>query len=103
MDALDAADVIITPTCPLPAILVEEERGIGEVLVSSNRYPGLYTSVFGLAGLPAIYVPCGTTSNGLPVGMQIIGKPFQETSLLQLARILERGMEIDGYGQAMVK
>lgn len=91
MDALNAVDFIITPTCPLPAILIgEKQREIDGVLVQPNRYLGLYTSVFGLAGLPAISIPCGSTSNGLPVGMQIIGPPFEETRLLRLALALER-------------
>ena len=92
LDALDdAVDFIVTPTCPLPAILVgEEPREINGTLVTPNRHLGLYTSVFGLAGLPAVSVPCGFTSDGLPIGMQIVGSPFEETRLLQLAGLVER-------------
>jgi len=38
-----------------------------------------------LAGLPGISVPCGSSSEGLPIGLQLIGKPFDETTLLRVA------------------
>lgn len=91
LDTFDTVDIIATPTCPLPAILIgEEPREMGGVMVSPDRYLGFYTSVFGLAGLPAISVPCGFTSDGLPVGMQLVGAPFEEVGLLSLARLFER-------------
>ena len=43
-----------------------------------------------LAGLPGISVPCGFTSAGLPIGMQLIGQPFQEAGLLAIAAAYER-------------
>ena len=93
LDTFEGVDVIVTPTCPLPAVLVgEEPREIGGVTVSPNRYLGAYTSAFGLAGLPAISVPCGFTSGGLPVGLQLIGAPFGETELVRLALLFERLM-----------
>ena len=95
LEAFDTVDAIITPTCSLPAIRVgEEQREIGGVMVSPNRYLGGYTSVFGLAGLPAVSVPCGFTSGGLPIGMQLVGAHFEETRILQLARLVEHVTEL---------
>ena len=46
-----------------------------------------------LAGLPGISVPCGFTGGGLPVGLQIIGRPFDEAGLLAIARHYEQAHE----------
>jgi aspartyl-tRNA(Asn)/glutamyl-tRNA(Gln) amidotransferase subunit A len=50
----------------------------------------IYTIGVNLAGLPAINVPCGFTKAGLPIGMQLIGQPFQEAGLLAIAHSYER-------------
>ncbi|MND04929.1 Glutamyl-tRNA(Gln) amidotransferase subunit A [compost metagenome] len=46
-----------------------------------------------LAGLPGISVPCGFTAGGLPIGLQLIGRPFDETGLLAIARHYEQAHE----------
>jgi aspartyl-tRNA(Asn)/glutamyl-tRNA(Gln) amidotransferase subunit A len=51
----------------------------------------IYTISLNLAGLPGISIPCGFTRGGLPVGLQIIGQPFQEARLLAIARAYEQG------------
>ena len=95
LETFDTVDAIITPTCPLSAIRAgEEQREIGDVMVSPNRYLGVYTSVFGLARLLAVSVPCGFTSGGLPIGMQLVGAHFEETRILQLARLVEHVTEL---------
>ena len=48
------------------------------------------TRPFNMTGLPAISVPCGFTPAGLPIGLQIIGRPFEETLLLRVAYTYER-------------
>jgi aspartyl-tRNA(Asn)/glutamyl-tRNA(Gln) amidotransferase subunit A len=53
----------------------------------------IYTIGVNLAGLPAISIPCGFTNNGLPIGLQLIGQPFQETNLLAIANAYERAHE----------
>ena len=50
----------------------------------------IYTIGVNLAGLPAMSVPCGFTRSGLPIGLQLIGRPFQEASLLALAHTYEQ-------------
>jgi aspartyl-tRNA(Asn)/glutamyl-tRNA(Gln) amidotransferase subunit A len=58
-------------------------RGPGSGSVSRNTSPSNST------GLPAISVPCGFTSSGLPIGLQLIGRPFDEALLLQIAHAYE--------------
>jgi len=58
-------------------------RGPGTGVVSRN------TSTSNETGLPAISVPCGFTKSGLPIGMQLIGRPFEEALLLQIAQAYE--------------
>jgi aspartyl-tRNA(Asn)/glutamyl-tRNA(Gln) amidotransferase subunit A len=48
------------------------------------------TLPFNLAGLPAITVPCGFTSDGLPIGLQIAGRPFDEATVLRVAWVYEQ-------------
>ncbi|MGH7847094.1 MAG: amidase family protein, partial [Candidatus Binatia bacterium] len=77
-------DAFATPTMPRPpetfAALDPEE---------ANRRPN-FTNPFNLTGLPAISVPCGFTPSGLPVGMQIAGRPFDEATVLRIAHSYEQ-------------
>jgi len=77
-------DVLITPTWPSPAPRSDEmspERQLRSVS---------FTGPWNLAGLPALAVPCGFSSSGLPLSMQIIGKPFAEGALLAVADAYQR-------------
>jgi len=49
----------------------------------------IYTIGVNLAGLPGISIPCGFSSSGLPIGLQVIGQPFRETELLAVAGAYE--------------
>ena len=53
-------------------------------MISHNTYPGNAT------GLPAITVPCGFTQSGLPIGLQLMGRPFEEALLFQAAHAYEQ-------------
>ena len=53
----------------------------------------IYTIGVNLAGLPGISVPCGFTKSGLPIGMQLIGQPFNEAGLLAIAQAYEKAHE----------
>ncbi len=84
--AFDTADAIALPTSPTPACRIGERADdplqvyLGDVFTVSAP----------LAGLPAISVPCGFTSARLPVGLQLTGRAWDETTLLQLADAFER-------------
>jgi len=81
-------DALITPTSPIPAFKLGEKSDPLAMYLCD-----IYTIGVNLAGLPAISVPCGFTKSSLPIGLQLIGQPFQEANLLAIARAYERGHE----------
>lgn len=88
--ALELADALVTPTVPLPATLIGEEKV--EIQGRSYNLRSLHlrlTCPFNLTGLPAISIPCGSTRQGLPLGIQIAGRRFDEERVLVLAHALE--------------
>jgi len=85
MDAFRKVDVFICPTLPFTATKVGAmkvviEDGVEEDMLSAIMQ---YTGVPSLTGLPSLNVPCGFDPNGLPIGMQIIGRPFDEATLFR--------------------
>lgn len=74
-------DVLVSPVCPTPAFAFGEKLDDPLSMYLSD----ILTIPVNLAGLPAISVPCGFTKNGLPIGLQIIAKPFAEETLLRVA------------------
>ncbi len=85
-EAFKDCDVIITPTAPGPA-----DR-IGDKLSDPLQMYllDIFTTSVNLAGLPGLSMPCGYTEAGLPVGMQILGKPFDEGTVLKAAFAFEQ-------------
>ena len=78
-------DFILTPTTP------NEAFKIGDKLDPISMYKNdIYTVPTSLAGLPGISIPSGLSSNGLPLGIQLIGNYFKEKQLLQLAALAEK-------------
>jgi aspartyl-tRNA(Asn)/glutamyl-tRNA(Gln) amidotransferase subunit A len=75
----ESVDVLLLPTMREPAPL------ISETIDESHRRPPSNTSAFNHFGTPALTLPCGFSKEGLPIGLQIVGAPFHETSVLQLA------------------
>jgi aspartyl-tRNA(Asn)/glutamyl-tRNA(Gln) amidotransferase subunit A len=56
----------------------------------------IYTVTADLAGIPGISVPCGETKSGLPIGLQILGKHFDEGTILRVAHVVEHGLSAPG-------
>jgi aspartyl-tRNA(Asn)/glutamyl-tRNA(Gln) amidotransferase subunit A len=79
-------DLLITPTLPGPPVPIAQ--GADPAAVSIRN-----TSPFDTLGLPAISVPCGFTISGLPIGLQIVGAPFAEATVLALAHAYEQATE----------
>ena len=90
--ALAENDALILPSGPVPAPTIAASTGRpgGYYQGSLDMARRRYTSPAALAGMPAISIPCGFSQSGLPIGMQIIGKPFSEPVLFRLARAYER-------------
>ncbi len=95
LEALEGVDVLVMPTSSIPAPLIPESAGIGSKQEVIDGYKGRrsYTSPFNLANTPALSINCGFTSEGLPVGLQIAGRPFDETRLFQAAYAYEQATE----------
>jgi len=81
----DGVDAIVCPTFPTPAFKLGEKMSDPLSMYLSD----VYTLPASLAGLPAISVPCAPTKSGLPVGVQIIGRPLDEETTLALAAAVE--------------
>jgi aspartyl-tRNA(Asn)/glutamyl-tRNA(Gln) amidotransferase subunit A len=84
----DDYDLLLTPTTPIPAPPIE-----GPDAVEQARLLTRFTAPFNLTGLPALSLPCGFTSNGLPVGLQIIARPWAEAHLLRAGNAYESATE----------
>ena len=84
--AFEKVDVIITPTSPTTAFKLGEKTDDPLKMYLSD----IYTVSVNLAGVPAINVPAGFDSKGLPIGMQIIGKQFDEGTILKVSDFLEK-------------
>lgn len=85
-EAFEKYDIILTPVSPNPA------PGLGESLGHPLQlYPAdVYTVSANLAGIPAMSIPCGKDSKGLPIGMQLMAGAFQEKKLIQAAYTYEQ-------------
>jgi aspartyl-tRNA(Asn)/glutamyl-tRNA(Gln) amidotransferase subunit A len=88
LNAYREVDALITPTSPVPAFKIGEKSDPLAMYLCD-----IYTIGVNLAGLPGISVPCGFTKSGLPIGVQLIGQPFQEANLLAIAASYEREHE----------
>ena len=81
-------DVLVTPTVPVPAPRIGEATlSTGEEL---RRGLSRLVTPFNTVGFPALSLPCGFTEAGLPVGLQLAARPFQEKQLLRVAHAYER-------------
>jgi aspartyl-tRNA(Asn)/glutamyl-tRNA(Gln) amidotransferase subunit A len=90
-EAFKKCDVLLTPATPGPAF------GVGEKTADpvSMYLNDVFTVTVNLAGLPGISVPAGLTANGLPLGLQFIGKAFDEATILRAARAIELASGFD--------
>ena len=84
----ESYDFLITPTTPIAAPTIE-----GHDAVEQAGRLTRFTSPFNLTGLPALSLPCGFTSEGLPVGLQIISGAWQEAKVLNLGYAFEQATE----------
>ncbi len=84
-------DALITPQLPIVAPLIGQETiSIGDFSEGIASALTRFTRIFNLTGLPTICVPCGFSSSGLPVGLQIVGKAFDEGTILRVGHAYQR-------------
>jgi aspartyl-tRNA(Asn)/glutamyl-tRNA(Gln) amidotransferase subunit A len=87
--AFERADVIAMPTSPIPPFRLGEKTGDPLQMYLAD----VFTVSANLAGLPGVSVPCGFSSNGLPIGFQLMGRMFDESTLLRVADAYERSTD----------
>ena len=84
-NAFEKVDCIVAPVCPTGPFKIGEKINNPVQMYLTD----IYNVTVNLAGLPAMSVPCGTASNGLPLGFQIIGRPFDEETVLRVGYAYE--------------
>ncbi|MCH2677240.1 MAG: Asp-tRNA(Asn)/Glu-tRNA(Gln) amidotransferase subunit GatA, partial [Alphaproteobacteria bacterium] len=89
--AFDKVDAILTPTTPGSAFGIGEKMGDPIAMYLND----VLTVPASLAGLPAISVPAGLDQENLPIGLQVIGKPFDEQTVFQVAEVIEKSSGIN--------
>ncbi len=85
-DTFTRVDAIVTPTSPTAAFRLGEKSDDPLAMYLAD----IYTVTADLAGIPGISIPCGETKEKLPIGLQILGKHFDESTILRVARGYER-------------
>lgn len=84
-------DALLCPTAPIPTVPIDScEIEVEGRMVDGVKVLGRLTRLAPFAGQPAVSVPCGFTTDGLPIGMQLIGRWFEEADLLRLAHAYEQ-------------
>ncbi len=87
--AFQEVDLMVTPVTPTPAFKLGERIQDPLQMYLSD----IYTISVNLAGIPAISVPCGFSKEGLPIGLQILGRPFEEEAVLRGAHAYEQATD----------
>jgi aspartyl-tRNA(Asn)/glutamyl-tRNA(Gln) amidotransferase subunit A len=87
-NAFKSVDCILMPTTPTTAFKIGEKVDDPLQMYLSD----IYTVSANLAGIPAISVPCGKDRKGLPIGVQLVGKQFDEGTILKVGDFLESAM-----------
>jgi Asp-tRNA(Asn)/Glu-tRNA(Gln) amidotransferase A subunit family amidase len=87
----DRVDVVITPVIPEPAppYAAATAGDVSEVIARMGRF-SRFTRPFNLLGLPTLSLPCGFSRDGRPLACQVVGRPFDEATVLRLGQAYER-------------
>ncbi|MDA8324767.1 MAG: amidase family protein, partial [Nitrospiraceae bacterium] len=88
-EAFKSVDIIATPTSPTPAFKVGEKAADPLQMYLSD----IFTISINLAGLPGISIPCGFTGGNLPIGLQLIGRHFDEETVIRVAHAYEQSTD----------
>jgi aspartyl-tRNA(Asn)/glutamyl-tRNA(Gln) amidotransferase subunit A len=89
-EAFKKVDAIVTPTSPTAAFRLGEKSDDPLAMYLAD----IYTVTADLAGIPGISIPCGKTKDNLPIGLQILGKHFDEATILRTAHAYEQSVQI---------
>ena len=92
LEALEGVDLLLSPTMGVPAQPLEPDPTITSK-ADVSRTPWLFTTVPSLANLPALSIPCGFSAEGLPLSLQIAGRPFEETTVLRAGHAYQQATD----------
>ena len=93
-EAFQRFDALIAPTCPVGAPkLGERTMRVGDVEEPTLALLSRLTRPFNVSGVPTVSLPCGFTSYGVPIGLQIAGRPFEDAAVLRIAHAYEQATE----------
>ena len=87
--AFEAVDCLLTPTAPSAAFAIGEKMENPVAMYLND----LFTVPANLAGLPALSIPAGLSADGLPLGLQVIGRAFDEATMLRVGEVIERAAD----------
>ena len=95
LEALEHVDVLVMPTSSIPASPIPEKAGVASKEEFLEMLGGRrsFTAPFNLASVPALSINCGFTSDNLPVGLQIAGRPFDEATVFRVAHAYEQATD----------
>ena len=95
LELLEGVDVLVLPTSPTPAPKIPDAPGISSREEADGKIFGVrnFTGPFNLANLPALAMPCGFTSDNLPISLQIAGRPFEEATVMRVGHAYERATD----------
>jgi aspartyl-tRNA(Asn)/glutamyl-tRNA(Gln) amidotransferase subunit A len=94
LDLLKEVDILAGPAVPVKAFKIGTKRvKMGEKEISVTPLLTQYTRPFNLNGFPAITVPCGISEEGLPIGLQLSGRPFEDGTVLRTAHAYEQATD----------
>lgn len=92
VEAFKQVDAIVVPAAPTPALSAEALKNMSPV----DTYLGdVFTTPSSLAGVPSLSLPIGLSDTGLPIGLQVIGKHFDENTVFQVADVMEKSAGFD--------
>ena len=92
LEAFNKVDILLSPSNGVAAQLLEPDPII-DSKQKVSRTPWLLATTFSLANVPALSVPCGFTAGGLPVGLQLAGRPFEESTVFRIGHAYERATD----------
>lgn len=98
LNAFEKCDAILTPTAPTTAFKIGEKSDDPLAMYLND----IYTATANLAGIPGVSVPCGLSSEGLPIGLHLLGKHWSEDVLLNLTNVYESNFPLNAKPEVSV-
>ncbi len=99
INAYQQCDVLLTPTAPTAAFALGVNTQDPIIMYMND----VFTIPASMAGMPGLSLPAGLSQDGLPLGLQLLGKPFDEVTLLQAAHVLEKACQFQALPQTHIQ